>query len=261
LFSILYEAGNLDRAADVVRKLQELDPTNIDVVYAAHQAYSILASRSFLAMAQLAPDSARMYQLRADRMAQMGNRKGAIAAYRLAIGRDAHLSGAHFALAEVLSVSQIEAERAQAEGEYLKALADNPEDEKSERRLGDIHMQRSDLAGATQHYQRALQLQANDPDANEGYGMALLASDSAQEARTYLRRAIQIDPTNVAAYYHLSQASRKAGDLDAANREMAEFLKLKAQRENLKRSFDDLPIQAAREASQHDQRGAEAVPK
>ena len=262
LFSILYEAGELDRAAAVVRKLQELDSKNLDVIYAAHQVYSILASRSFLAMAQLAPDSARMYQLRADRMAQMGNRKGAIAAYRLAIERDPHLSGVHFALAEVLSVSQNEAERAQAEDEYLNALADNPEDEKSECRLGDIHIQRSDLVGATEHYQRALMLQPDDPDANEGYGMVLLASDSPRKARTFLKRATQFDPTNVAAYYHLSQASRKAGDLDAANREMAEFLKLKADRENLKRSFDDLPIQAAREAAlQNDQRGVEVVPK
>jgi len=53
----------------------------------------------------------------------------------------------------------------------------------------------------------------------------------------------------VAAHYHLSQASRKVGDIDAAKREMDEFLKLKTQRENLKCSFDDLPLEAARRSA------------
>jgi len=250
LFSILFGAGELNRAAGVVEELKRLDPTNIDVLYAAHQVYSLLADNTFVAMAQLDPDSARMYQLRGDRMAQIGNMQGAVAAYRLAIVRDPHLSGVHFALGEVLSISRNADERAEAESEYAMALTDNPLDEKAECRLGDIEMQRPNLEGAAQHYQRALQLQPNDPDANEGYGMVLLASDSSREARNYLSRAVQLDPTNVTAYYHLSEASRKSGDLDASKREMEEFLKLKAQRENLKRSFDDLPLHAARQASQ-----------
>ena len=250
LFSILFGAGELNRAASVVEELKRLDPTNVDVLYAAHQVYSLLADDAFVAMAQLGPDSARMSQLRGDRMAQMGNMQGAVAAYRLAIERDPHLSGVHFALGEVLSISRNADERAEAENEYAMALTDNPLDEKAECRLGDIEMQRPNLKGAAQHYQRALQLQPNDPDANEGYGMVLLASDSSREARNYLSRAVQLDPTNVTAYYHLSEASRKSGDLDASKREMEEFLKLKAQRENLKRSFDDLPLHAARQASQ-----------
>lgn len=249
LFSIAFEAGELNRAASVVEELERLDPTDVDVLYAAHQVYSLLADNAFVAMAQLGPDSARMYQLRGDRMAQIGNMHGAIVAYRLAIERDPRLSGVHFALGEVLSISRNADERAEAENEYARALADNPLDEKAECRLGDIELQRSNLKGAVQHYRRALQLQADDPDANEGYGMALLETDSDQEARNYLDRAVQLDPANVTAYYHLSQASRKVGDLDAAKREMDEFLKLKAKRENLKRSFDDLPLRAARQSS------------
>lgn len=253
LFSLLFEEGDFDRAVEVVGQLQQLEPKNPDVLYAANQVYTLLSSRTFLAMAQLNPDSARMFQMRGDRMAQMGNTEGAIATYRLAIERDPHLSGAHFALAEALSASRTESERAEAENEYLKARADNPLDEKTECRLGDIAMQRSDLADAAQHYKRALELEPDDPDANEGLGMELLTSDEvqdAQDARRYLRRAIQLDPTNVAAYYHLSQASRKTGDLESANQEMAEFLKLKAQREALKQSFHDLPLQVARQAAE-----------
>ncbi len=249
LFTILFEAGDLRRAADVVDQLQRLDPENADVLYAAHQVYSLLADNAFLAMAHRDPTSARMYQLRADRMAQIGNMEGAVTAYRLAIVRDPHLSGAHFALAEALSVSPNAAQRNEAEGEYRKALEDNPLDEKAESRLGDIEVQRSNLQAATAHYKRALQLQPNDPDANQGMGLVLLTSDRSQEALVFLNRAVQFDPMNMTAHYHLSQASRNAGDLDAAKREMDEFLKLKAVKDKLRSSFDDLPLQVTREAT------------
>ena len=249
LFSLLFEGGDLERAAETIGRLGQIAPKNIDVLYAAHEVYSLLDSRIFVSMTQLAPDSARIYQLRGDRMAHIGNQKAAISAYRHAIDRDPHLPGVHFQLGEMLSASAVDAERAQAEDEYRKELADHPQNEKSECRLGDIDMQRSDVAGATQHYLRALQLQPDDSDANEGYGMALLAADSSLQARAYLRRAIELDPTNVTAHYHLSQASRKAGEVEAAKREMDEFLRRKAERERLKHTFEDLPIQVMRETS------------
>ncbi len=249
LFSILFGAGDLNNAANVVDQLQKLDPENVDVLYAAHQVYSLLADKAFLAMAHVDPTSARMYQLRADRMAQIGNKEGAITAYRLAIVRDPHLSGAHFALGEVLSVSPNAKQREEAEGEYKKALEDNPLDEKAECRLGDIEVERSNLQAALGHYERSLRLQPNDPDANEGMGMVLLTSDRTQEALVYLNRAVQLDPMSMAAHYHLSLASRKAGDLDEAKREMNEFLELKAVKDKLRSSFDDLPLQVVRQTS------------
>jgi tetratricopeptide (TPR) repeat protein len=223
---------------------------NIDVLYAAHQVHSMLADKAFMTMAQHDPDSARMYQLRGDRMAQIGNIEGAIGVYRLAIAHDPHLSGAHYSLGEALSISRNESERAEAEAEYKRALIDNPMDEKAECRLGDIETQRSNAQGAAQHYRRALELAPDDPDANEGYGIVLLNQDSVPDARHYLSRAIQLDPGNLVAHYHLSLANRKAGDVEAAKREMDEFLKLKTNRDNLKHSFDDLPLQVVRQDSQ-----------
>jgi tetratricopeptide (TPR) repeat protein len=263
LFGLLFEGGDLKSAADVVDQLQKLDSENVDVLYAAHQVYSLLADKAFLAMAHLGPTSARMYQLRGDRMAQIGNKEGAITAYRLAIVRDPHLSGAHFALGEVLSVSPNAKQREEAEGEYYKALEDNPLDEKAECRLGDIEVQRSNLQAASTHYKRALQLQPNDPDVNEGMGLVLLASNRTQEALVYLNRAVQIDPMDMAAHYHLSLANRKTGDLNAAKHEMDEFLKLKAVKDKLRSSFDDLPLQVVRQTSrgQNDQYPEKAAPQ
>jgi len=246
LFSILMGAGDYHRAARVIDQLQEIDPRNIDVLYAAHQVYALLANQAFLSLARQQPDSARMYQLQGDELAQVGNIPGAIVAYRLAIERDPHLSGVHFALGEALRRSHSPAEQAQAEGEYRKALADNPWDERAECRLGSIELQRSNLQRASRDFQRALQLQPGDPDANEGLGMVLMASGSKREAVIYLRRAVQADPNDEAAYYHLSLASRDAGDMDAAARDMAEFRHLKAIRDQMERNFSSLQNQASK---------------
>lgn len=238
LFALFFEKGDLPHAAETVAELRQLAPQNADVIYAAHQVYSLLENQMLLAMAQLAPDSPRLYQLHGDRYAQAGNWKAAMAAYREAIDRDSHLSGIHFQLAEILSISADPVQRAEAEPEYRKALDDNPRDEKSECRLGDLDAQRSDIPSALQHYQRALSLQPDDPDANEGYAMALLASNSPADSRKYLERAVQLDPDNAAVHYHLSQAHRRAGDLEQASREMNKFLVLKARNETLKKSLN-----------------------
>ncbi len=242
LFSLLFQAGDLNEAATIAADLEKLEPRNIDVLYAEHQVYEEMADRAFLAAAQTDPGAARMYQLRGDRLAHMGHMAGAIAAYRLAIERDPHLSGAHLVLAEALSSSSSAADRAEAEAEYKKALADNPLDERAECRLGEIDFDRSDSRSAAGHFKRALELQPDDPDANEGMGMLLLQSGSSEQARVHLERAVRLDPTNAVAHYHLSQVCRKLGDLDAAKHEMDEFLRLKAERENLTRTFRDLPI-------------------
>jgi len=247
LFSIEFESGNLSQAADLIVQLQQLDPENVDVLYAAHQVYSLLANRAFLSVARRQPDSARMFQLWGDRMAELGDAEGAIVAYRMAIQRDPNLSGVHVALADALGGSRSADKRALAEEEYQKALAINPHDERAECKLGDIAFQRATYEDATRDYKRALQLQPDDPEANEGLGMVLFFSHSYAEARVYLARAAQLDPTNATNYYHLSQASKETGDMDAAKREMTEFLKLKAESENLKHSIGELPLARSRQ--------------
>lgn len=239
LYSLKYEARDYPAAAGVVALLQTLDPTDPDVLFAAHQVYSMLESRTFTAMADLDPLSPRMYQIRGDRQALRGNFLAAIASYRAAIAKDQHLSGVHFALGEVLSFSSAASEREKAAKEYKLALSDNPADEKAECRLGDIASQKGDIQAATAHYRRALTLQPDDPDANDGLGAALLSRELFAEASDYLKRAIELDPANIVAYYHLSQASRNLGKTDEANAAMAEFIKRKAIRDLQRRDFEN----------------------
>jgi Flp pilus assembly protein TadD len=252
LFGILSASGNLDRAAQIVTGLEQLEPNNADVLYAAHRVYSLLANRALLALAYREPDSVRMYQVWGDHMALMGDTQGAIVAYRKAMEREPDLTGLHVALGDALSASSSAADQAAAEEQYRKALQADPSDARAESRLGDIAMQRSAFDEAAGHYRHALEIQPDNPEANEGLGVILLQSQSYAQARVYLNRAVELDPTNKIAYYRLSQVSRKLGDADAAERTMAEFLKLKAEDENMRRSFSGMSLGSGAKMPQSD---------
>jgi tetratricopeptide (TPR) repeat protein len=85
--------------------------------------------------------------------------------------------------AEALNLSTKEGDQEQVETEYQAALAENPIDRKAEIRLGDIALRRSDLESALKHYNRALELQPNDA-----------------EAESYLKRSVELEPLTAAAH-------------------------------------------------------------
>lgn len=237
LFTILMQKGDFTHAATVIDELRELDPRNPDVLYAEHQVYAVLANEAFVSLSQAAPGSPRMYELQGDEMAQVGKISGALAAYRLAIASDPHLSGVHFALGEALSASHSLDEQAQAESEYRLALVDNPLDEQSLCRLGRIERRRSNWQAASADLHRALELQPGDPAANEELGIVLMSTGLSANAVEYLNRAVQADPLNDSAYYHLSLACRNVGDAPCAVRSMEQFQKLKTKRDDMERMF------------------------
>jgi hypothetical protein len=111
LIEIHDAASDLDKAAGVVNVLRQLEPADIEILYAAHQIYSKLADESMLGVALLAPRSALMHQLMAHEMARQGNTQGAIAQYREAVEIDSRRPGLRFELAEMLTNSASRSEQ------------------------------------------------------------------------------------------------------------------------------------------------------
>jgi tetratricopeptide (TPR) repeat protein len=247
LIEIYYATGDLDKAAGIVAVLKQLAPENTDILYTAHRIYSDLAGESMLSVAMLAPKSARMHQMMAQEMARQGNTEGAIAHYREAVKMDPHLPGLHFELAEALNLSSSAADRDQVEKEYQAALSENPFDEKAESRLGEIALRESDLERAAAHYKRALELQPNDADALVGMGRTLTQMHRPAEAEPYLKRAAQIEPFTAATHYRLSQVYRAAGRTADAQKELAEFQRLKEMKERLKQVYEEMRLQPVKQ--------------
>ncbi|MGI8988066.1 MAG: tetratricopeptide repeat protein [Bryobacteraceae bacterium] len=246
LIEIYYGAGDLDKAAGIASALRQLKPADPDILYTAHRIYSELADECMLSVAMAAPESARMHQLAGDEMARQGNAEAAIAHYRQALKIDPRIAGLHFRLAEMLNAPSGTASRDEAEKEYKAALADDPFDEKSECRLGEIAFGRSDLKNALAHYSRALELQPNDADANLGIAKTLLSMNQPQQARAPLEHAAQLEPFNAITHYRLSIVYRDLGRPAEARRELAEYQRLKQMKAKLENVYREMRLQPSK---------------
>ncbi len=247
LIELHYAAGDLDKAAAVVRVLRQIRPADPDILYTAYRIHSSLADESMLGLSMAAPKSARMHQAMAHELSRQGNDEGAIAHYREALKADPQVPGAHFELAEMLNGASAAAGQEEAEREYKAALAVNPFDAKSECRLGEIAAKRNEAKAAYAHYRRALELQPNDLDANLGLARALIALQQPEKAEPLLERAVQIEPTHAVAHYRLAALYRSAGRAEEARRELAEFQKYKQMKERLKQIYSDMRLRPGKE--------------
>jgi Flp pilus assembly protein TadD len=246
LIEIYYAAGHLDKAAGVAGILRQIAPTDTDILYTAYRIYSDLAGESMLTMAMLAPKSARMHQIMAQEMARQGNTDGAIAHYREAIKMDPRLPGLRFELAEALNLSASASDQEQVEKEYQAALADNPFDEKALCRLGEIALRASDLESGAKAA-RAVELQPNDAEASLGVGKTLSQMHRTAEAEPYLKRAAQLEPFTAVTHYRLSLVYRAAGRTAEAQKELAEFQRLKDMKERLKQVYQEMRLQPVKQ--------------
>jgi len=243
LIDLYFAVGDLGKAAATVSVLRELDPTNVEIIYAAYRLYSDLADESRLSLIVVAPNSARTHQMMAHELARQGNSVEAIANYREALNLEPNLPGLHFELAEMLNSSSTPDAPQQAELEYKAALAVNPFDEKSECRLGELAAAKGDTAGSREHYERAVKLQPNDPEANIGLAKAFMAMNQPEKALPLLENAVKLDPTSAVAHFRLSTIYRQMGRAEDAKREIAEYQKYKNMKEKLRDVYRQMRLE------------------
>jgi tetratricopeptide (TPR) repeat protein len=241
LIEIYNGTGDLDKAAAIVSVLRGSYPGNVDVLYASYRIYSDLAGESMLSLSMVAPDSARMHQVMAHETARQGDTEAAIRNYREALTLAPQLPGLHFELAEALHAASSSTEKQEAEGEYKAALAINPFDEESERRLGEIAAERGNQKEAYEYYSRAVQLQPNDAEANIDLAK-LISMNQPEKAEALLQRAIQLDPTIAVAHYRLSLLYRNAGRTADAQQELEEYRKYKEMKEKLRGVYKEMRL-------------------
>ncbi|MDR3717958.1 MAG: tetratricopeptide repeat protein [Bryobacteraceae bacterium] len=247
LIELYAAAGDLDKAAGVVGALRRLLPADGEILYAARRIYGDLADDATLRLATLAPGSARMHQLMAHEMMRQGYRDAAIEQYREALRIDPQATGLHFELAEAYFTASDNPDLKAAESEYRAALAANPFDARSECQLGEIALRGPDAAAAFQHFSRCLELQPDDVDANLGLAKTLLLMNESQKAQRYLERSVQLDPLREVAHYRLAAIYRAAGRTADADRELAEFRRLKTLKSNLREVYKQMRVHPLKE--------------
>lgn len=239
----LYTAGSdLDDAALVATQLRKAFPDNAEVLYAAYRTYADLSGESMLALSLVAPESAQMHQLMAHEEIKQGNTNGAIEQFRKAIQLDPHLPSVHYELAELLNTSQDTAVLSEAEKEYRAALVENPADEKSECRLGEIDAHQGNTPRAFEEFSKAVELQPGDADARLGLAKLLIEMKQLDKAQAVLEETVRLEPTNAIAHYRLGTLYRAKGRMEDAKREVELYKKYKDMKEKLRAVYKDLQV-------------------
>jgi tetratricopeptide (TPR) repeat protein len=228
LISLYYQSHNLDQALEVLRVLQRARPNDPDLLYTAYRTYSELAAHTLATLAQVAPASAQMRRILAQAQQSQDDFPGAIAQYRKALELDPGLPGLHFELGQaILANSTDEPARQEAAKEFRLALAEDPSNANSQYMLGEIAWLRSKPEEALQYYAQAVQLRPEFVDAHIAMGKALTTLGRPADALEQLSAAARLDPQNEVAHYRLAEAYRKLGRTGEAERESAEFRKLR----------------------------------
>jgi tetratricopeptide (TPR) repeat protein len=239
LATLYYRQGNLDRAASVMRSLVDIDADNVEILYMAQRIYSELADDTLNKLALLAPGSARMQVVIAERLINEGDLKGATEHYRKALEIDPRLPGVHFELAEAIleGAPTAAANQAEAEKELQAAVKLDGASAKTECLLGRIAFQREDLNAAYAHYSRAFAMNPGDSEAQLGLGRALATMEKPQEAAKYLRMAVQSDPLNENAHFRLASVCRKLQLTAEAEKETKLFREIKEAKDRLENLY------------------------
>jgi tetratricopeptide (TPR) repeat protein len=254
LIDLYSSQGDLQKAADTVSVLRDLQPTNVEILYTAYRIYSDLLDDARLTLILSGPNSARTHQMMAHELARQGHTDEAIANYREALKVDPKASGLHFELAEMLNSSATPGGRQEAEKEYQAALALDPHDEKADCKLGDLFALQGDQKSAAEHYERALKLAPNDPEAMLDVAKTAMTLNEPDKAMPLLRQAVKLDPTNATAHFRLATLYRELGRTEDANHELEEYQKYKTIKEKLRDTYREMRLEPGKQAQEEDAR-------
>jgi Tfp pilus assembly protein PilF len=244
-------AGDLEKAADIVSTLLASRPTDASLLYLSYRIHSDLANRGILTMAIADPDSGELHQAMARELAKQGDTAHAIVNYREAIRINPRLSGVHTELGDLLFHSPDDKLKASADGEFQAALVANPKDEKAELALGVIAARRGDLKAAYTDDSRALQLDPNDSDALTELAKVLIQMDKNDEARQLLERAVQIEPANYVAHFRLGTLYRQMGKTEESKQQVDLYKRYKQIHDSLEKIIHDMRVASEQDAPDH----------
>ena len=244
LASLYDREGDPGAMASVMRSLVDLDPDNVDVLFMAQRVYSELADDTLNKLAVLAPGSARVQQVIAERLVNGGDLPHAIEHYKKALQIDPRLP-VHFELGEAILQSSPHdpATQAEAAKEFEAAEELDGDAAKAECGLGGIAASQSDFDHAFAHYQRAYKLNPNEVEAQLGLARLLMTQQKPQEAVNYLRAAIQSDPLNSEAHYRLASVYKHLQMDDQAQKEMHLFEEIKKTKDQVKALYHQMNIE------------------
>jgi Tfp pilus assembly protein PilF len=224
LIEIDYARGELQQASAYVTDLTKSDPSNPDALYFAYRIYSDLADSARNTLTVLAPDSARVHLLTAERFINAGNASLAIRQYQEALAKDPSIMGVHYELGEaILQNATDEDSLNRATVELQLALKEDARNAGADAKLGYIAKLHSNSGLAEEYYTRALTIKPDEFNALVGLGGILRDRGENEKAAEYFSQASKLDAMDDSLHYQLAQIYRHMGKKEAEEEEMKLF--------------------------------------
>ena len=213
-----------DKALALLTRWAELEPNSPDALYFKGKAALYVASNSFAQLSKLAPDSYRMFQLRAEMLHQQGNASGAIAEYKKAIAQKPDAAGLHYEL----GILYREGERPEdALAEFNQELKISPNDGMTDYLIGDIYLRQNKVEVSQKYLSLAVSLQPGNAAAQLDLAKTYQAQGKADAALKILQSFVATYPDDQNAHYLLFGLYKQQGQMDAARKELQLFEALK----------------------------------
>ena len=194
-----------------------------EVLYVSVHAYSDLATRTAMDLAQSAPSSYQARELNAESLEKQGKWDDAAKEYQEILKQFPHAPGVHFRMARIyLSKPDPEADASEkARKELQMELERDPKNAGAEYLLGELAREAAQWDEAINHLSRATKVDPTFADAFLGLGMSCISARQIAEAIPPLEAYVKMQPANPAGHYHLAVAYSRAGRTEDAKREAA----------------------------------------
>ena len=227
LTQCLLAAGNYDDAVPLLARLRGLHPSDADVLYQSARLHMKAWNDTLYEMFRKTPNSYRVNQISAEVFEIQNRYPEAISEYRKAIEKNPAALNLHFRLGRALLLESHSPDNlALARREFEAELALNPGDAAAEYESGQILLVSQEPGEAVKHFERAVAMTPDFPEAMQALAKARLDAKQYPEAIVLLENVVRLQPTNESAHYSLMLAYRNAGRAADAAREQAELDKL-----------------------------------
>lgn len=233
LVEIYFSLGEHQRALEIVRKLRALAPNDPDVLYTASKVYASLWNEAVQRLLEQAPDSYRIHQVLAEVAEAQQNYAEAAKEYQLIVKMAPGLPGFHYRLGRAILESDTTPEASQkALQDFQDELKLNPRDAPALTQIGEIDLKAHQTEQAGRHFSQAIEVDPGYVEARVGRARVMLESKRYQEASEQLEAARRLSSEDETIYYNLMIAYRGLGRMTEAQRALATFQKLNAQKQD-----------------------------
>jgi tetratricopeptide (TPR) repeat protein len=214
--------NRLEDAWPVLDKLQKDFPDDADVLYETAKVHMKAWNEAVYQMYEKTPASYRVNELSGEIFEIQGRYGDAAAEYRKAIQKNPAALDLHFRLGRALLLESHEpANLREARRQFEAELALNPADAAAEYEIGQILLTGQDTAGAGTHFENAIAISPDFPEALVALAKTKSSDKKYSEAIPLLEHAVKLQPASEPAHYNLMMAYRNAGRTADAQREKA----------------------------------------